>query len=374
MSRDFDGRKFQAFKKTADIPQGLKQRDVLSNLQVLTENGMTNTGALLFSKTVPKFFLQASVTCALFQGTSKTKILDQATFQGNIAENYQNAISYLFSHLNTEYVIKGGPREEILELPDEALREALLNAIGHRDYRSTSYIQAHIFQDRVAIVSPGGLVSGLKLKDLGRVSRPRNLLLFSLMARMNLVEHIGSGIKRIRKALHDYNLEPPLIEADESWFSITFRRKSLHAAIAKQHSKNAAHTPPSERHDEGIREGLKTIFDFIGRTPGLRAPQISKALNIHKKTLERRLSSLKAGNAIEFRGSRRTGGYWVKTDVGEGVNEGISEGLNGGLKTVLDFIGRTPGLRVPQISKALDIPKKTLEREGRRDAGRKVNY
>ena len=108
MRRDFDGRKFQAFKKAAGIPQGLKQPDVLSNLRVLTENGMTNTGALLFSKTVPKFFLQASVTCALFQGTSKTKILDQATFQGNIVENYQNAISYLFSHLNTEYVIKGG--------------------------------------------------------------------------------------------------------------------------------------------------------------------------------------------------------------------------------------------------------------------------
>ena len=368
--RDFDGRKFLAFKRAAGIPQGLKERDVLSNLQVLTESGMTNAGVLLFSKAVPKFLLQASVTCALFQGTSKTKILDQATFQGNIAENYQDAISYLFSHLNTEYVIKGGPREEILELPDEALREALLNAIGHRDYRSTSYIQVHIFQDRVTIVSPGGLVSGLKLKDLGRVSRPRNLLLFSLMARMNLVEHIGSGIKRIREALHAYNLEPPLIEAGETWFSITFRRKPLHAAIAKQHSKNAAHTPPSERHHEGISEGLnegiKTVLDFIGRTPGLRAPQISKALDIPKKTLERRLSSLKARNAIEFRGSRRTGGYWVKTSVGEGVNEGISEGVNEGIKTVLDFIGRTPGLRAPQISKALDIPVKTLERQIRK--------
>lgn len=90
-------------------------------------------------------------------------------------------MSYLLSHLNTEYVIKGGPREEILELPEEALREALLNAIGHRDYRSTAYIQVHIFQDSVEILNPGGLVSGLKLKDLGRVSRPRNLFLFSLL-------------------------------------------------------------------------------------------------------------------------------------------------------------------------------------------------
>ncbi len=160
-----------------------------------------------------------------------------------------------------------------------------------------------------------GLVSGLKLKDLGRVSRPRNLLLFSLMARMNLVEHIGSGIKRIREALHAYNLKPPLIEADETWFSITFRRKSLHAAIAKQHSKNAAHTPPSERHQEGIseglNEGLKTVLEFIEKAPGLRAPQISKTLDIPAKTLERQIRKLREKRKIEFRGSPKTGGYWA---------------------------------------------------------------
>jgi len=89
-------------------------------------------------------------------------------------------------------------------------------------------------------------------------------------------------------------------------------------------------------------------------------------LDIPKKTLERRLSLLKTRKAIAFRGSRRTGGYWVKTGVGEGVDERISEGINEGVKTVLDFIGRTPGLRAPQISKALDIPAKTLERQIRK--------
>ena len=256
MSRDFDGKKFLAFKRAAVIPQGLKREDILSNLQVLTENGMTNAGVLLFSKSVSKFFLQASVTCALFQGNTKTKVLDHATFQGNISENFDNTMSYLRAHLNTEYVIKAGPREEILEFPDEALREALLNAIAHRDYRSTAYIQVHIFRDRVEILNPGGLVSGLKLKDLGRFSRPRNLLLFSLMARMDLVEHIGSGIKRIREALHAYNPKPPIIEADGIWFSITFQRKPLHEAVEKRHPISLIHTPTPESHYEGVSEGV----------------------------------------------------------------------------------------------------------------------
>ena len=154
------------------------REDVLRNLNILSEEGMANGGVLLFSKRVPDFFLQASVSCALFQGTSKTKILDHTVFEGGIQENYDAATTFLQSHLNTEYVIRSGPRKEILELPEEALRESLLNAIAHRDYRATYSIQVNIYRDRVEIWNPGGLVSGLRLKDLGHVSRPRNLLLY----------------------------------------------------------------------------------------------------------------------------------------------------------------------------------------------------
>ena len=314
MRRDFDSKKYQAFKRAAGIPQNLRRDDVLRNLQILDEEGMTNAGVLLFGKKVSKFFLQASVTCALFQGTTRTKVLDQSTFQGNIAENYQDAMSYLLSHLNTEYVIRGGPREEILELPEEALREALLNAIGHRDYRSTSYIQVHIFQDRVEIINPGGLVSGLKLKDLGRVSRPRNLLLFSIMARMNLVEHIGSGIKRIREAMSDYRLKPPLIEADKDWFSMTFFRKPQHETIEKGRPKDTDITPSTQLVDEGVREGVNEgvarLLSLIQDKPGMRTPQISIALDVPIKTLERWLKKLREKGKVEFRGNPKTGGYW----------------------------------------------------------------
>jgi ATP-dependent DNA helicase RecG len=315
MRRDFDNKKYQAFKRAADIPQNLRPNDVLRNLQVLSGEGITNAGVLLFGKQVSKFLLQASITCALFQGTSKTKVLDQATFQGNIAENYNDAMSYLLSHLNTEYVIKGGPREEIPELPEEALREALLNAIGHREYRSTAYIQVHLFQDRLEIVNPGGLVSGLRLKDLGRVSRPRNLLLFSLMARMNLVEHIGSGIKRIREALSKYRLKPPLIEAEADWFSMTFWRKPQHEAIEKGLHKEIVDTPSTHPIDEGVSEGVNEgvvrLLSFIQNNPGIRTPQISSAMGVPIKTLERWLKRLREEGKVEFRGSPKTGGYWA---------------------------------------------------------------
>jgi ATP-dependent DNA helicase RecG len=214
------------------------------------------------------------------------------------------------SHLNTEYVIKAGPREEILELPEEALREAILNAIAHRDYRSTTTIQVHIFQDRLEIINPGGLVSGLKLKDLGRVSRPRNLLLFSLMARMDLVEQIGSGIKRIREAVRTYGLKPPLIEADAEWFSIIFWRKTQHDAIEKSRRKETLVTPSHEGLSEGVNEGVARLMEFVRKNPGFRTPQISKEIDVPIKTLERWLKQLRNEGKIEFRGSPKTGGYW----------------------------------------------------------------
>ena len=185
----------------------------------------------MFAKDPAKFFLQAVVVCAVFQGKGKAKIIDKRTVGGTIVECYTGTMAYLREHLNTEYVIRGGPREEILELPEEALREAILNALAHRDYRLTGAIQVHIFSDRVEMLNPGSLVSGLRIEDLGHVSRPRNPLLFGLMDRMELVENVGSGIKRIRDAMNEYGLRPPLIRTAETWFSITFRRKKPDEAI-----------------------------------------------------------------------------------------------------------------------------------------------
>jgi len=362
MRKDFDSAKYQAFVKASGIPATVRKEDVLSNLHVVTEEGMTNAGALLFGKNVPKFFLQASISCALFQGTSKTKILDRTVIEGGVQEIYDASISYLKSHLNTEYVIKGGPREEILELPEEALREALLNAIGHRDYRSTSNIQVNIYRDRVEIWNPGGLVSGLRLKDLGHVSRPRNLLLFSLMARMNLVEHIGSGVKRIREALKGYGMKPPLIQAEGDWFSITFMRKGPHDAVEALRDKGKASIPSHEGVGEGVNGGVTALLEFIRRSPGLRKPQISMAMGIPEKTLEHWLKRLRDQKMIEFRGSPKTGGYRRTGEEVEGVNEGVGEGVNGGVSALLEFIRRTPGLRLPQISMATGCPLKTVEK------------
>ena len=223
ISKDLARKSYRAFAKVAGIPSSLDMLDSLRNLKLLTDKGMTNAGALILGRQGSRYLISATVMCVLFQGTTKTKILDQKLFDGDVVSNYRNALLYLQSHLNTEYIITA-VRTNKLELPEEALREAIINAIAHRDYRSPANIQIFIFYDRVEIHNPGGLVAGLKMADLGKRSVPRNPLLFGMLYRMDLVEHVGSGLKRIRGAMKEYGLEVPVIEADEHWFSVTFMR------------------------------------------------------------------------------------------------------------------------------------------------------
>ena len=115
-------------------------------------------------------------------------------------------------------------REERPELPEEALREAVVNALVHRDYRSTANVQVYIFKDRIEIVSPGGLPAGMTEADLGIKSIPRNPLLFSMLHRMEAVEHIGTGIKRIRGLCREYGVAEPRIEVSELWVTEIFPR------------------------------------------------------------------------------------------------------------------------------------------------------
>ena len=133
-------------------------------------------------------------------------------------------MTWILSKINVEYIIGRVGRDEQPELPEEAIREAVVNAVAHRDYRSTANIQICLFSDRLEITSPGGLPAGMTESDLGIKSIPRNPLLFSMLHRMEVVERIGSGIRRIRDLCHTQGIPVPIINVSESWVSTIFIR------------------------------------------------------------------------------------------------------------------------------------------------------
>ena len=261
IENDLDDETWARFGRRAKIPETMDRIAPLRNLGLLDgEDRMTHAGAWLLARDVRRFTTSAHVSCALFMGTEKVRILDRRDFYGDVPTMVNDAVAWMLSKINVEFIIRHVRRQERPELPEEALREAVANAVAHRDYRSTANVQIYVFKDRIEIVSPGGLPAGMTEADLGTKSLPRNPLLFGMLYRMDVVEQIGSGIRRIRDLCREHGVQEPIIDVSEHWVTATFPR------FAGQADDQDARTLG---HDPGGRPGSEPDSgpESVGRGP-----------------------------------------------------------------------------------------------------------
>ena len=222
---DLDEAGWTLFCRRAKILDNMATATALRNLHLIGADGrMTQAGAWLLARDIRKFRVSGDVARALFMGTDKVRILDRRDFHSDMYSMNDEVVAWVLSKINVEYIIKHVKREERPELPEEAIREAVVNALAHRDYRSTANVQVYVFKDRLEIVSPGGLPAGMTEADLGIKSVPRNPLLFGMLHRMEAVEKIGSGIRRIRDLCREHGVAHPVIEVSDAWVTTTFGR------------------------------------------------------------------------------------------------------------------------------------------------------
>ena len=162
-----------------------------------------------------------------FEGNDKRYIADDKIMGGTLLQQYFKSMDWIKGKLNVRYDIEGaggGPRIELWEIPETVFKEAIINALAHRDYyENGGRITVELFDDRVEIANPGGLVSAIPRSEFGRRSLTRNPLIFGLFEKIRMVEHIGSGITRMRELMNDEGLTPPEFSMD-GMFSVTLRR------------------------------------------------------------------------------------------------------------------------------------------------------
>ena len=228
IENDLDDETWARFSRRAKVPESMDRMVALRNLGLLdNDDRMTHAGAWLLARDIRRFTTSAHVSCALFMGAEKVRILDRRDFHGDVPAMVDDAVAWILTKINVEFIIRRVQREERPELPEEALREAVANAVAHRDYRSTANVQIYVFKDRVEVVSPGGLPAGMREADLGAKSMPRNPLLFGMLYRMDVVENIGSGIRRIRDLCREHDVAEPVIDVSEHWVTVTFPRPAV---------------------------------------------------------------------------------------------------------------------------------------------------
>ncbi len=184
-----------------------------------------NTALLFFAKEPQQFFSYAQIKLVRFEGTEPIKVISYEEAKGSLPQVINHSVNFIQRFISKEFIIKGVKREERLLIPEEAVREAIINAVAHRDYFNKNEIQISIFDDRIEITNPGGLPDGMERELLGVLSVQRNPLIYQLLKDYGFMERIGSGIAKIYSAMQSANLRKPEFFLSKEIFRITLRIK-----------------------------------------------------------------------------------------------------------------------------------------------------
>ena len=344
---DISEEAYERFLGKAGISKVLPREQILMNLGLYKDEQMNYTGILLFSKDITKYLRNAVLGCVLYMGTGST-IINKTEFSGDLVGNFEEAIKHIKSKLNTEYVIGGMYREEYLELPEKALREALINAMVHRDYFSNAPILINIHIDSIRILNPVRMNMSLTLDDLLKGSYPANPFLFGNLERIDLVEKAGSGFTRIREAMDSYSLPFPDVRFSERLFEIVFRRPDLQRnsyrarVIDGKGYREAEMIPPETKQkttvkiirsvkegniselDRYLHETFGESWEKVGRKLGetqvkivglvmtnrfISAGEMAEVIGVSATNIEKHISKLKKMRILKRIGPDK-GGHW----------------------------------------------------------------
>ncbi|MDO8661657.1 MAG: helix-turn-helix domain-containing protein [Candidatus Omnitrophota bacterium] len=300
---DIDESKINEFFKEANIHvSSIDTQRILSSLNLCDGEHIKNAGVLFFAKKPRRHILQCEMILAAFKGKNRIHIYDREDVQDDLLTQFNRAITFLEKHLNVRSEIQGVNRRDIYEMPIEALREAVANAIIHRDYSmrgTSSMVEVH--EDRVEIRNPGGIPEGLTPRSLINLSVRRNELIADLFARMGKVERIGMGIRRMRDLMKKSGLPYPVIKSG-TFFRIIFRRPSY---SLREESKEGW----VEGLVEGLVESQKKILVLVKRDPVISKEELSKSIGISTTAIDKNIRRLKKKGLIKRIGPAK-GGHW----------------------------------------------------------------
>ena len=274
-------------------------QDALIKLRMLQSNVPTNAAMILFSKEN----LLYNVHIGRFKTPSM--IIADKMINGNLFDVVEESMQTIMGHLKFAFEITGRTtqRTEIPEYPLEAVRELLLNAIIHRDYKSSTDVQIKVFDQKITFFNPGGLYGRITEEDLLTniyQASTRNKQIAEAFYLIHDIEKYGSGFIRIRQAIADYP-------------TMKFEFREFGNGFVSEFSYTEQKI--TTKGDKVIHNYSKTedmsekILDIIKIEPYVTIDKLSVLLNKTTRTIERNLSKLKARDLIERIGPDK-GGYW----------------------------------------------------------------
>ena len=266
-----------------------------------TETGTdrpTNAGILMFGYDPMLYLPQSEVVCIKYADPVGIRhYIDRKNFHGTLPELIDQASGFLRQYIRVGATIRGFYREDEPEYPYEAIREAVVNAVVHRDYsRSGETVRVFMFPDRVEVRSPGGLLPGITLDDLVAMritSNPRNQVLAGFLRDIpGYMERVGSGIRFMIKEMREMGLPDP--EFSEHFdFMVVFRN----GVVAEET------TELSPRQQTGLQ--------IVRQKGSISTSEYVAATGVPVRTAYRDLQDLVERGLLVVRGKRRGARYYL---------------------------------------------------------------
>ena len=263
----------------------------MQTLGMISSDGIYSNVALLLSDQCA-----STIKAATFAGDDKGTFQDRREFGGSLFQQMEELYSYLDMHNQIKATFDGLYRIDARDYPEEALREALLNSLVHRDYSFSASTLVSVYNNRIEFVSVGGLPTGIELDDimLG-LSIYQNPKLAAVFYRLRLIEAYGTGMPKIMKAYAGAEVKPK-IEVSSNAFKITLPNRNT--------TSNKAEMPV------GVPKGdEKLILDFIRSNGHIVRSDVDQLLDVSQATANRILKRMVAEGLIYQDGNGRKTKY-----------------------------------------------------------------
>lgn len=294
LQQDLTFESLQTALRKRDIELGSAQ---MQTLKLVGDDGLYTNLALILSDQCP-----FSTKTAIFQGNEKIVFRDRAEFHGSIIQQMDEVYHYIDLCNKTKAVFKDLDRFDIRDYPEEAVREAWLNCIVHRDYSFSGSTIVNIYDDKIEFVSLGGLVPGLSLESIFMgVSQSRNPNLAALFYRMRLIEGYGTGIGKIRHSYKNTGLEA-VFETAPGVFRVTLPNCNEPQENSESHTVGNVKT-----HGDGEEE--KLVLEYAGKRGRITRKETEELLQIGSTKAFRILKKLCEDGRLKVAGSGRFAAY-----------------------------------------------------------------
>ena len=304
------------------IPEDQREastQDVLTNLHLIDENGhLKNAALLLFGKDPLKFFTNVRFKIGRF-GVDEADLLIQDVVEGNIIQMADRVVDLLKArYLVSPISFVGMNRVETLEIPIEALREILYNAITHKDYTGAD-IQMHVYNDHVEIWNQGDLPEGYDEKVLygKHSSMPRNSNIADTMFKAGFIDTWGRGYKKIREGFTKAGLAIPTVTSHCGGTLVSFQRGFDVVTGKKITSSNVISDVSSSVGSLSVlqlSDRQKKICELILKDSFISAQQMSVVLSVVKRTVERDLAYMQKKGVLVREGNTSAGRWIILID------------------------------------------------------------